>query len=219
MPGYATREITVHVGDRDYFIRALSDLQQFADPDGDAERMGISSAQWSLFGQLWPAGQALAGVMADFDIAGKRILELGCGLGVPSLVLQGRHADVTASDHHPLAESFLTHNARRNDLPPLAYRDLDWGAIDDTLGRFDLIIGSDLLYERGQARRLARLIANLDKPGTEVIISDPGRGNAARLTRDLREEGYTATDERLAMRSDVGPTGRGRLLRYRRRTS
>src|SRR3546814_7889105 len=52
MNGYLTRTVTVCVGGRDYSIRALSDLQQFSDQDGAAERAGISSALWSLFGQV-----------------------------------------------------------------------------------------------------------------------------------------------------------------------
>ncbi|MFI4959611.1 MAG: class I SAM-dependent methyltransferase, partial [Lysobacterales bacterium] len=110
MPGYTTRELLVRLGGHDYRIRALSDLQQFADPHQLADRIGISSALWSLFGQVWPAGRVLAEAMSTHDIVGKRILELGCGLGLSSLVLQQRHADITASDHHPLAESFLRHN-------------------------------------------------------------------------------------------------------------
>ena len=114
---YRTRIIDVSLSGDDYRIRALADRQQYADPDGLAERAGISSAQWCLFGQLWPAGRILAAAMVEFDIAGKRILEIGCGLGLSSLVLQRRRADITASDHHPLVELFLRGNAVRNGLP------------------------------------------------------------------------------------------------------
>lgn len=55
MPGYTTRNLTVRLGGHG-LIRALSDEQQFADPNGAAERAGISSSLWSLFGQVWPAG-------------------------------------------------------------------------------------------------------------------------------------------------------------------
>ena len=79
MPGYRTRQLAVKLGGHEYKIRALSDLQQFADPHGIAERVGISSAQWSLFGQVWPSGRVLAEAMSTFDVAGKRILEIGCG--------------------------------------------------------------------------------------------------------------------------------------------
>jgi predicted nicotinamide N-methyase len=216
MPGYTTRLLTLRFGGHDYRIRALSDLQQFADPQGRAERAGISSAQWSLFGQVWPAGRVLAQAMSDFDVGGKRILELGCGLGLSSLVLQRRQADITASDHHPLAEEFLTYNAALNGLGPPAYLDLAWTLPQPALGRFDLIIGSDLLYERGHAEQLSILVANHAQPGAEVLITDPGRGNSGAFTTALKRQGFEVDEVRSAF--DDGDTApfRGRLLSYRR---
>ena len=216
MPGYTTRELTVCLGGHDYRIRALSDLQQFADPHHLAHRAGISSALWSLFGQVWPAGRVLAEAMCTHDIAGKRILELGCGLGLSSLVLQRRHADITASDHHPLAESFLHHNAAQNQLSTIGYRDLRWEVPDATLGRFDLIIGSDILYESGHAELLAAMMLRHALPDVEVLITDPGRGNSTAFTRALSGQGYAVTELRSRFdKQDIAPF-RGRLLSYRR---
>lgn len=216
MPGYTTRQLTVRLGGHNYRIRALSDLQQFADPNGAADRAGISSALWSLFGQVWPSGRVLAEAMSGFDIAGKRILELGCGLGLSSLVLQRRRADITASDHHPLAESFLEFNATLNALPAIAYRDLPWAVPDDSLGRFDLIIGSDILYERGHAVQLAAMLVRHAQPDAEVLITDPGRGNSGEFTRALATQGYSVIEQRSRFdERDVEPF-RGRLLSYRR---
>jgi hypothetical protein len=84
MPGYAIRIRTLRFGGHDFRIRSLSGLQQHADPDPPARRLGISSAQWRLFGHVWPAGRSLAQAMADHDVAGKHALELGCGLGLAS---------------------------------------------------------------------------------------------------------------------------------------
>ena len=216
MPGYTTRQFDVCLGGHDFHIRALSDLQQFADPHGAAERAGISSSLWSLFGQVWPSGRVLAEAMSTFDIAGKRILELGCGLGLSSLVLQRRLADITASDHHPLAQSFLARNATLNDLPEIVYRDLPWAEPDTTLGLFDLIIGSDILYERGHAGLLAAMVLRHALPTAEVLITDPGRGNSGPFTRSLATQGYTVSEERSPFDArDVAPF-RGRLLHYRR---
>ena len=64
MPGYQVREIEHAVGGHPYRLRVLVDTLQFSDPDGHAERAGISSATWSLFGQLWPAGALLAHSLA-----------------------------------------------------------------------------------------------------------------------------------------------------------
>ncbi len=219
MPGYTTRQLDVRLGGHAYRIRALSDLQQFADPNGAAERAGISSALWSLFGQVWPSGRVLAEAMSGFDVAGKRILELGCGLGLSSLVLQRRRADIIASDHHPLAQSFLAHNAMLNNLPTIAYRDLPWAVPDRTLGRFDLIIGSDLLYERDHAALLAATIARHARPDAEVLITDPGRGNSGPFTRALAAQGYAVSERRSRFdEHDIAPF-RGRLLSYRRASS
>ena len=216
MPGYTTREFTVPIGGHGYRIRALSDKQQFADPSGAAERAGISSSLWSLFGQVWPAGRVLAEAMSTFDVAGKRILELGCGLGLSSLVLQRRGADVVASDHHPLAEEFLAHNAALNDLPAISYHDLPWAVPDAGLGRFDLIIGSDILYERGHAAQLAALMLRHAHPDTAVLITDPGRGNSNPFTRALAAQGYHVTEHRSGFEDGDTAPFRGRLLSYSR---
>lgn len=216
MTGYSTRLLTLRFGDQELRIRALTDLQQYDDADGRAERAGISSAQWSLFGHVWPAGCLLAEVMSRHPVEGKRILELGCGLGLASLVLHQRGADVLATDHHPLAESFLADNAALNGLPPVPYRSLQWTAANEDLGRFDLIIGSDILYERGHAAQLAPVLERHAQPQAEIVITDPGRGNSALLTRALAAQGYAVEEWRGPMTPEETPPFRGRLLTYRR---
>ena len=216
MPGYDTHIRTLRLGDHEYRIRSLVDLQQFADPDHNARRLGISSAQWSLFGHVWPAGRLLAEAVATREVAGKRILELGCGLGLASLVLQRRGADIVASDYHPLAETFLAYNSALNELPAVPYRTLRWGAANSSLGHFDLIIGSDILYERDHAERISGLVRDHANPVSEVLITDPGRGNSAPFTRALASQGFAVSELRCRMNDgDVAPF-RGRLLCYSR---
>lgn len=216
MPGYATRQVVVHVGGRRYELRALSDKQQFADPARLAERAGISSASWSLFGQLWPASRVLAQAMNGFAVAGKRVLELGCGLGLSSLVLQRRGADILASDHHPLAEGFLRHNAALNGLDMPAFLDMPWAVVQPGLGRFDLLIGSDVLYERDHVALLAALVRRHAQASAEVVVADPGRGERARFTAALAKQGFEVSEEAAPFSDgDVAPY-RGRLLHYRR---
>lgn len=214
MPGYTTRQLVVHVGGVRYELRALSDKQQFADPHGHAERAGISSSSWCLFGQLWPASQVLAQAMNDFDIVGKRMLELGCGLGLASLVLQRRGADIVASDHHPLAEPFLRHNAQANGVHMPPYRDLPWAGDDRELGRFDVLLGSDVLYERDHATLLAALVQRHACARAEVVVADPGRGERARFSTALGRLGFDVVERAAPFRDDESPPYRGRLLHY-----
>lgn len=218
MPGYATRKLNVRVGSRQWKIRALSDTQQYADPNGEAKRAQICSASWSLFGQLWPASWALAGAVKRIDIKNRRIIELGCGLGLPSLVLHSRGANVTASDRHPLSEPFLDYNAALNNLSSLPYLDLAWQLSDsDTdVGLFDLIIGSDILYERDHAEMLAALVNRLAAAKAKVLITCPGRGYRNRFSRLLQASGFELTETTMPFTEDEAPPYRGRLLCYRR---
>lgn len=216
VPGYLTRISDVPLGGPDMRVRSLSDNRQYDDLQGHADRAGISSAQWGHFGQIWPSGCALAQAMYVFDVDGKRILELGCGLALASLVLARRGADITASDHHPLAEQFLAYNAGLNDLPMPVYRDLPWSADASELGRFDLIIGSDILYERNHCALLAALLDRLAQAQSEIVISDPGRGNSGRMTHALAAQGYRCSEQRLAFAQAEAPPFRGRILRFAR---
>ncbi len=219
MSGFHTRQIIVDVDGDAFRLRVLADLMQFSDPDGHGARMGISSAQWSLFGQVWPAGRLLADTMGRVDIAGKRILEIGCGIGLASLVLMRRGADVVASDVHPLTEGFLAYNAALNGLPALHYRHMRWDEALPTLGDFDMIIASDVLYERDHAELVAGVVSRHARPRAEVFVTDPGRGNSGMFTRLLASHGFDVRESHPAMEGDDGETRRGRLLHYRRGTA
>ena len=216
MPGYRVREIEHAIGSHAYRLRVLVDTQQFADPDGHSARIGISSAQWSLFGQVWPAGRLLAQAMHRFDIEGKRIMELGCGIGLASLVLQRRGADVVATDSHPLAEVFLAYNAALNKLSALHYRQLRWNQPLPALGRFDVIIASDVLYERDHAELIAGVVERHALPIAEVLVTDPGRGNSGPFTRAMATQGYEVVEIRSRFDEKDSEPFRGRLLSYRR---
>ncbi|HZE90655.1 MAG TPA: SAM-dependent methyltransferase, partial [Rhizobacter sp.] len=208
MPGYHVKQEHVAVaGDADLIIRSLLDRQQFFDPAGEAEALGISSAAWPLFGLLWPSGAQLAARMAAHPVcAGERILEIGCGLALASLVGHRRGNDVTASDCHPLAASFLEQNLHLNALPPMKYRHGHWGAIALPAsaalhplphGPYDLIIGSDLLYERDEGGQLAAFIGRLAGRSAEVWIVDPDRGNRPTFNRHMAAQGFSMREERL----------------------
>ena len=212
---YQVKFETLCLGNLDYRIRSLKDRQQFEDNDGAAHRLGITSANWPLFGQVWPSGVILAEYMSGFACADKRILEIGCGLALSSLVLQRRGADITASDLHPLAASFLSENLRLNRLDPIRFHVGDWGKSDPSLGDFDLIIGSDVLYERDQPAILSRFIEQHSSRQVEVIIVDPDRSNRAPFNRAMDARGYAHAEHRGAAHAHAAAY-KGRILRYRR---
>lgn len=231
MPGYRTKSECVAIaGAGDLIIRSLLDHQQFSDPLGTAARLGISSATWPLFGLLWPSGALLAAHLARHTLRpGVRVLEIGCGLALASLVGHRRGADVTASDCHPLAARFLRANLRLNGLPPMKYRHGDWGHVatpgtagggranSAVHGRYDLIIGSDVLYDRDASTALAGFIGRHAAPQAEIWIVDPDRGNRTGFTRRMAAAGYALCDLRLDQpASAFAAAYKGRLLSYRR---
>src|SRR5690554_4072455 len=135
MSGYKTRNIDVKVGALKLHLRALKDRTQYYDPDGEAKKIGICSASWSIFGQFWQASTVLAKVVKKIDLKDRRFIELGCGLALPSLILQHRGADITASDYHPLSKSFLDHNAKLNNLPSIPHLNFSWTEPDKKADR------------------------------------------------------------------------------------
>ena len=227
MPGYQTKQESVAIhGAPHLTIQSLLDRQQYADPLGEAEALGISSASWPLFGLLWPSSQALANwVEHRASVPRERILEVGCGLALASLVMHRRGEDVTASDCHPLTSRFLSDNTSLNDMAPLPYRHGNWADADDAPvregrpvveGRFDLIMGSDVLYERDEPGHLAGFIERHACPTAEVIIVDPNRGNRSAFSRRMREQGFELNESTLSTPEADGLPYRGKLLRYSR---
>lgn len=186
------RYTTLEIGDMDIHIRMLRDKLQFQDNYGVAEKLGISSAAWQISGIIWPSGKVLAHMMLNYHIAGKRVLEVGCGIGLASLVLNNRSADITATDHHPETEGFLIYNADLNGGKAIPFVRTGWANLtDDRLGTFDLIIGSDLLYESEHVDLLSAFINQHGRRRCDVVIVDPGRGFHAKFTKKMQSLGYS----------------------------
>jgi predicted nicotinamide N-methyase len=121
--------------------------------------------------EVWPSGVALAGQVAGVP---GRVLELGCGLGLPSLVAALGGASVVAVDWAEDAVALLRRNAARVGAT-LDVRHTSWADVD---GEYDLVLAADVLYE---ARNGPPLLAALDRvvaPGGEAWIADPGRAAA-----------------------------------------
>lgn len=182
---------TIEFSSMDIHIRSLRDSQEFSDDEKIAEKLGISSATWPLFGQLWDAGKVLANYMYTYEIENKKILEIGCGMALSSLVLNERLANITATDYHPEVENFLKENVKLNNSKKIPFERTAWIDKNDSLGTFDLVIGSDVLYERWHIEELAAFINMHVKEHCEIIIVDPGRGNHAKFSKLMETLGFS----------------------------
>ncbi|WP_305909794.1 SAM-dependent methyltransferase [Methylomarinum sp. Ch1-1] len=207
---------TIEFDNVDIHLRTLRDRQQYLDVDGVAAKLGISSATWPLFGIVWDSSEVLAHLMYDYKVAGKRILEVGCGIALSSLVLNHRHADITATDYHPEAEHFLLENVRLNKGNAIPFVRTGWGDQDSDLGEFDLLIGSDLLYESEHVELLAGFIDHHAKPHCDVILVDPGRGHHARFSKKMIGLGYSHSQNKPDNVDYLSRPFRGQVLQYQR---
>jgi predicted nicotinamide N-methyase len=126
--------------------------------------------------ELWASGETLAREVAGRDVAGLSIVELGCGLALPSLAAALGGAHVLASDWSPDAIALALENARRNALE-LETAVVRWSEPEALLSRapWDLVLAADVLYER---RNVDELLALLPQLGAEVLLADPGRPHA-----------------------------------------
>lgn len=217
MPNIRVRYQTIEFGKTDIHVRTLRDKQQYSDVDGIALKKGISSAMWPLFGVIWDSGKVLAHLMYNYEVKGLRILEVGCGIALASLVLNHRFMDITATDYHPDAESFLRKNVQLNNGREIPFFCTGWGDKDSGIGSFDLVIGSDLLYERSHVELLACFIEQHAKKSCDVILVDPGRGHHAPFSKKMLSLGYLHSQVKPENTTYLAKPFKGQVLSYHRK--
>lgn len=164
-------------------------LERPADPEALLDESRFDCDEFlPYWAERWPSGDALAAHVSTLTIAGRSVLELGCGLGLPSLAAAARGARVLATDWAPEATTLLAENARRNGLT-VATAVLDWRDPGAFLrrGPFDLVLAADVAYEQ---RHVEPVVALLHELGAETLIADPGRRHVAALLEHLAEGGW-----------------------------
>jgi predicted nicotinamide N-methyase len=172
-------------------LRFLQPREAAELPDDGAVEWAPISPYWAV---LWRSGVALAREVAAEPVAGLRVVELGCGLGVPSLAAARAGATVLATDASPEALGLVERSARESRLNVETAR-TDWSAADELVARgpFDLVLASDLLYERAS---VALLLSLLPRLASEVWLADPGRPAVGPFLEQARRRWKVATAPR-----------------------
>ena len=149
-----------------------------SDPDKADERIPY----WT---ELWPSAIAMSQYLVDNPelVTHKNVLEIGCGLGLPSLVSAKLGASrVIASDYLPDSLDFVQKNAQLNGLHQrvLLARQVDWRMLDEDpdFKNYDLILAADILYEQRYVDAFHLLLQSL-RSGQRLVIAEPGREVAA----------------------------------------
>ena len=98
----------------------------------------------------------------------------------------------------------------------LAWSRKGWDKALPSLGDFDKIIGSDLLYERDHPALLAAVIERHARPQAEIVLTDAGRGHTSLFSREMAALGFEVEESHHPLEDANGNPIRARLLRYRR---
>lgn len=155
-----------------------------AEDDPDEDRLPF----WT---QLWPSGTALAQVIAARPLAGRRLLELGCGLGLVGVTAARAGATVTVVDRSPEAIAFATLNAERNGVTlQAAVRAFDQPRRLLAEAPWDLVLAADVLYEQRNVPVLLWLLPRLVGQVGEVWLADPGRPMLSRFLAGAEATGW-----------------------------
>ena len=151
-------------------LRVLQPEEAAELPDDGAVEWAPVAPYWAV---LWRSGVALARELDREALHGLSVVELGCGLGVPSLAAARAGASVLATDSAPEALELVARSARANALDVETAR-VDWAEPGELVRRapFDLVLAADVLYER---QSMAQLLSLLPRLAPLAWLADPGR--------------------------------------------
>jgi predicted nicotinamide N-methyase len=144
---------------------------------------------------LWPGAVAAARLVAQSERVGPgtRLLELGCGLGLPALIAAARGAAVVATDRERVALDFARRSAIANGRA-VELVQMDWGAVA-LRGQFDVCVGADIGYDAGAEAALVDGVASLVAPGGVIWLADSVNTARDGLTRHLASRGFSIAVE------------------------
>jgi predicted nicotinamide N-methyase len=153
--------------------------------------------------ELWASSTVLAGHLRRRPgLAGKDVLELGCGLGLAGIAAAQAGASVVMTDYEDDALEFARFNAALNldeaALSRVALRLMDWRDAD-VPGRFDIVVGADIVYERKNFESLRSLVRRVLRPGGVFLLADPQRETGREFIRLAMAGGFAVSERSLTV--------------------
>lgn len=150
----------------------------------------VKDERLPYWADLWPSSETLAAYLlaqrvhlamvpavarAAAEGVAPRLIELGCGLGLPTIAALHVGFDVLATDYYEDALPFAVYNAAHNVGRQPSTRMVDWTAMPQDLGTFAVVMAADVLYEMRYAAILADVVTRVLAPGGVFLLADQGR--------------------------------------------
>ncbi|MCA1596953.1 MAG: class I SAM-dependent methyltransferase [Chloroflexi bacterium] len=189
-PGAGDRSVRLQIGAIDLRLAAPSSADDLLDAATDADDLPFWAHVWdSGFG----LGRCLVQIAAARHGERLRVLEIGCGIGAVGCLAAALGWDVTMTDYQPAALRYAAANVRENHLHATLVL-ADWRSFP-IVGTFDLVVGSDVLYESTLHPALAALLGGFRDAGATVLLADPGRPNALNFATAREKDGWPVSLE------------------------
>lgn len=201
-PDISYELVTLHepVGDRVYTLQALvgfeATMARMYRSLGAGVDLKTRQDLSPMFGVIWGSARAITSRLDALGDAlqGTSVLEVACGLALPAMVAADHGADVLATDLHPHTERFLLPNLAANGVTGVRYQTWD-GRTDPSLGQFDRVIATDVLFAAENPAWVARAFALHLAPGGIGWLADPGRSWLHEFTVAATAAGLVVRDE------------------------
>lgn len=175
------------LGDLTLELEQVAELSELA-------RTSLAEGTDPYWAYLWPSAKALAGVIAQLpDLEGRRVVDLGCGLGAVGLTAAAKGANVLLVDIREEALELVRRNAARNNLQ-VETRCFDFTSPPPDLGTFDGIVAADVFYEDGMLRSVIRFVKKHLAQDGLAMIADPMRIADGGVVGACRLHGLEAID-------------------------
>lgn len=181
---YPTHTVSVPLCQRTFRLTAVRSVDELLTESLSADDIPF----WAV---PWHASVGLCQFLCDNRqlVRGRRVLELGTGLGLCGIVARWLGAKVTINDYQPDALEFALWNAQQNgirDIQPLL---ADWRCFPDT-EPFEVVIGADILYERRLHEPLQRVLQKVTSASSRVWLADPWRDTAWEFIVQMEQAGW-----------------------------
>jgi len=176
---HETEEKSLKIRGRPFTLLTPKSIEEYIDPENPLQDFPLWAKAWEA---SWVLADFLAGLPAEPE---KRFLEIGCGLGLVGVVAASFGHKVVMTEHNPDALPFARANAELNHCSGVEVIDLDWHS-PSLYGRFDYIVGSEVVYHEKDFEPLKNLFERLLKPEGEVILCEGVRKTSLGFFKEMQ---------------------------------
>ncbi len=191
---FKTDEHKINIGERTFSVLSVTNFDELYEQlvAKGLQHEDVADERIPYWAELWPSAVGLAMHLVRYPslVSGKTAIEVGGGLGLPALVAAALGSAVTSTDYLQDAVDFARRNAAINNISNIHFKTLDWRKAEGH-ERFDILLASDVAYERSQFDHLEMAFKHLVKPNGLILLSEPNRYIAEPFLENLKKTGYS----------------------------